>query len=913
MAEDPLIIPIRFDTSGAEQDLNQLEERAKRGVTAPVRTEGEGGARRRGGTTPLPSPTGVAALQSDIDAAVERGDMRAAQRMAATARGHGIDVSVPTESVGGARSRFTQPIVSQGQQIRERALAWSEEFDRRERVRMEQLGVVPGASPRGQYGPPRPLGYEDPTEKRGREMRERAFAHADEFERRNRERDDRGRSIRERAMGWAEEFERREQVSLTRMGTTPGGARGRFGPDLPAGFRREGGVSVSPEDQNERRFLRNLDAANLQLQKAREREAAAASKNAELEERRSRQMLRGDATSGFQADIAGLSPTEQRRRINERVEMLGASGVMTREDMSEQMALQRQSNALRKKTGWNREVLGMGNYFSVLFGGWEVAQLYQAQKMARLQASVAGSDIERMNIMAEAASGKSGIIGSIVSQLYNVAGWVAPLDTPEKLAESALLETSRRGSLDAVNQNVFRRGNERAMMSAAGRGDYAAKMEEARIRQSERHREATALYRQRDTQLKASEPWYWFGVGPKGGSVLALRDEGVRSAFMSEQKDAVEEMKIADAERAVTEQRLTREHRRSLQLARIDTARIGAFLGGDPEANLRAMREQHGIAEEEARRMFGGASDELATLRDQNTAARRVEERNIAAAQRASIAEISRLRGETEASRLGREGQPLAAAQERIRAQFAFAKAGLNRLDPNYDQMSGALGEAQTEAMLVAERVESQRTIMANATSVAAGLQLSRQPFMARIAGIRGARDAAIAGGLPSGEANRAMIDQIFAEMQGRADQAELININQRGRQRQLDAFLARDPTSANVAGIVARTRGEEAQLRQAGFPFQADEAREIGMKELRLERQQYLDAFRGVQVDRDFPFSLQPRDAEDPATVLKNIEDGIRDLEQPGMGGGDAVGVLKGIFDQMKALNDRLGAALTN
>jgi hypothetical protein len=92
-SEDPLVIPIRFDTSGAETDLNALENRARQGVTVPTRAGG--------------APPGLqSAAQSEVEAAVARGDMGTARRIASQVPGTVIPSTPPPAMSAIARERY---------------------------------------------------------------------------------------------------------------------------------------------------------------------------------------------------------------------------------------------------------------------------------------------------------------------------------------------------------------------------------------------------------------------------------------------------------------------------------------------------------------------------------------------------------------------------------------------------------------------------------------------------------------------------------------------------------------------------------------------------------------------------------------------------------------------------------------
>jgi hypothetical protein len=117
------------------------------------------------------------------------------------------------------------------------------------------------------------------------------------------------------------------------------------------------------------------------------------------------------------------------------------------------------------------------------------------------------------------------------------------------------------------------------------------------------------------------------------------------------------------------------------------------------------------------------------------------------------------------------------------------------------------------------------------------------------------------------------------------ADQKHLLDLNLGGREAQVNALLDRNPMGAQVAGIVSGARSEEYQDLANGLPDEAARARRLGISQLKLTRQNYIDSFSGVQVAKDFPLALafMPKLGEDPGKVLRTIQNGMGDLSSPG------------------------------
>ena len=499
----------------------------------------------------------------------------------------------------------------------------------------------------------------------------------------------------------------------------------------------------------------------------------------------------------------------------------------------------------------------IGNYMAVLFGGAEVAQQAMQIRLANVKASVAATDIERMNLQAQGAM-PTGFTGAIISMGKDVLG----LDSPARLTETITRETARRQSLDTVRENQFRRQNERALMGAVGQGEYQIGMEKARIQQAERHRAAALEYQNIRGALTATEPttlretmpsWAgaisplgtWAAGSIKWGSRPALRDEGMKSAFQGRLTDLEQEVKVADAERAVTETHLQRQRfiareeteglRRTASFRRqnmqIETALSSAFTDVRKAVQTAAPQDRW-------KTLLAGAEGVGATIAEigrgittQNRATGgEIAQANIATRTIEAVSGFRLQNRPAEAERARIEGQRAAAMEaiERDRAQ---------RVQDAGKGLWGILMRPGIEASAVARRGQ------ANAALDAEQLEFDRQ----------------------------------------RTHMIEDITLNQGGRRRQLEALMRRDPTSATVEGILTQSREEENRMRRLGLPDKAEEALTLGQDQLRVLRQGYLDAFQGVQVSKDFALSLSAKDAEDPGTVLKNIEKGIDKLGVPG------------------------------
>lgn len=563
----------------------------------------------------------------------------------------------------------------------------------------------------------------------------------------------------------------------------------------------------------------------------------------------------------------------------------------------------------RAKELGKTQVLGMGNYFSLMFGGWEIAQMSQGIRDAQLKASLANTDVERLTVEARGVTQQYGIFGSVLSAGLNLIGDVTPFDSPGKLARTTLLETERRAGLETVRTGQRRRESEAAMRSVLGKSDYLKGMEEARLAQAEKHVEASRRYQELDQQLKEGRAVHAYGLGflPEVGYELSIKDEGLRAAKAGEMKGALADIRSADATRAATEAELKRQRERSLALSAIETSRLMGHTTTSraaSQADYNAMVAQHAIVEREAIDMFGASSPEVQALRSRNHATTQAERRRIIVERGKDQRELVQIAGQTESSRLALAGSHLAAARAEIDARFGFAGGQFYGIDPSQE---GVMRAAREQALQVAGVNEQQRITLVESQHRAAQFAISGQPLLSQFQTIAGQRAAALKGVTDSAEISRidqASRDAVVGAWVQRTHQIQNIDINQQGRRAQVESLLRRDPISANIAGIVAQARGEEAQLRQSGFFAQADEARRQGYGLLKLEKRQYLEGFEGASVSKDFALGaamgLFPKSAEDPATVMKNIDDAMRKMQVPGtVAGSDG----KGFQDVIKAI----------
>lgn len=897
-SEAPLIIPVVFDLSQPEQGLERLEERARRGITVETRaSEGAaGGAVRRGGTTPPPAVGGgpVVAFQEEVNRAWARGDTATASRIAGQASSLGIPVQMPGAggpvlSRGGfaplAGQMFTSPIgprapgdvVDVGAQMRSRAeehaaelsrqqqsranfvtsrvFAHAEEFARQDRARQAAAASLRERA-------------EEHAEEFARQQASRAnyvtsrvYEHAEEFARQDRARADAGAAMRGRAFAHAEEFERRER-SRAGMGMA---LRGRAEEHAEEFARRD-------------RARADAGMALRERAEAHAEEFARQDRVVAQQQRRAEQVAAG-----------GLG---------------GGNGWRFTPGMS---------NMQRLRAVGNTQLLGMGQYMNLMFGGWEVAGSMNAQAAAERFASANPGDLQGQmrawNTALDRLGG--GILGSVVSMPFQ--GRREQIDA---MAAQAMSADQRMAAQET--SRVFRLGlSQQAGIGAAAGGTRLRRQADAQyentLLESKSVHDAEAETVRRELGQKAAR-WaatregrsnrlmaeMWATSDPSKVTGDEVRAEAFRRVE-SQDRD------LLAGERERNEARIREKRDQAQKLAE----RIRATQYQDAQVADRAMRLTGSAAVFGAQGMdyaaqlaliaTGGAGDPIAA----RIALAAGNQREVALA-------LARQQGSAAASGFARSGQPRAAAMAAIDAQLGYQNGTFLGLpdtsNPLYGEQLRAATEQRNEAIRSAEAADIRRRAALSAQQRATELNLARNPLGAQMAMIGGAFVGDVQD-IGLGGAARNAWGRIRAAVQERDDQTQLIGINQAGRAAQIAALMNRDPTSANVAGIVANARAEEASLRQRGFAQEADRARQLGIDSLRLERQNYLDSFGGVETSRNFALSLRPKDAEDPATVLRNIENGILGLGQPGTVSDGVPGWFQPLLDKL----DELRGLITN
>jgi hypothetical protein len=163
------------------------------------------------------------------------------------------------------------------------------------------------------------------------------------------------------------------------------------------------GAEKKRDDYDFRRFLAEEKAASKELADAKKLEAAA-----HRDAARAARSVSRLSDAQFSASLSGMSPTRQLAAIRDR-----QAGMIP--GSLDHARLERQAGSLGRKTGMNREVLGMGNYMSAMFGGWEIAGSGMAGLRARRDSALTNDSREQYDIWQKATERQQGgIFGSMI-------------------------------------------------------------------------------------------------------------------------------------------------------------------------------------------------------------------------------------------------------------------------------------------------------------------------------------------------------------------------------------------------------------------------------------------------------------------------------------------------------------------
>lgn len=163
--------------------------------------------------------------------------------------------------------------------------------------------------------------------------------------------------------------------------------------------------------------------------------------------------------------------------------------------------------------------------------------------------------------------------------------------------------------------------------------------------------------------------------------------------------------------------------------------------------------------------------------------------------------------------------------------------------------------------------------------------------------------------GSPEYEASQLMQSARIAQVQKEfAERRMMIGIGQRYTSLSLSRLLARDPTGAEAAEIAGSTLASANELYLQGFREEAERERGIGLQRLALTRQNYLEGFRGREIDLSAMRIDNPRDVTNPAAVLDEIAQRANEIQTAKLGTDEETVVPKVLREIKDFLQTKLG-----
>ncbi len=236
------------------------------------------------------------------------------------------------------------------------------------------------------------------------------------------------------------------------------------------------------------------------------------------------------------------------------------------------------------------------------------------------------------------------------------------------------------------------------------------------------------------------------------------------------------------------------------------------------------------------------------------------------------------------------EGQTTLINAERTKALREAGGTGNRVLDYvfGFTAKRNEINAGADDQIRFAQQDESRRIIGVQGRVSSAGFQLNDQPLDAQISGIttsynqqrQGITNPTRLDELSKAEtADKQLAQQRFAQ------QVRLTGIGLGYESYALDRSLARDPIGAQAASIAGAAITKANQLAYSGLNKEAEAEKRIGIKQLELTKQNYLDAFRGREIDLRSTAVTNPRDVTDPSSVFDEIAKQERNIKDAKLG----------------------------
>jgi hypothetical protein len=517
--------------------------------------------------------------------------------------------------------------------------------------------------------------------------------------------------------------------------------------------------------------------------------------------------------------------------------------------------------------------------FNAMFGAWEVQQARHAIAQGEFAFGVAETDVEALTQLNQgiqtASRGPLGSIGSMALDAFGVG--------PTQLNNFTMGEVARSKYLDRAQQNMQSLIVTRRQIGASDLGGISQKMEEAKLDRDieiARNDQTVRNLKSAQTRLEAT------AASPEAFAVLDVVGQSIK------------------AQQALGPSIEAQYQARLRQLGR-DTRTQGIMLAGRGMLALNTLR--------------GGGSQEAARQQLANVQA--AEMSSAGFLERMALAPVHALERAALAKEQGFETHDIGfdletrevrarmhekGANEEQMLRYEFGRKQQFEMEQtvrNNPQNAMQLRDTQqAEAAEFNRFVNGPALFKAEQRALTAGQMIRGLDRSTEVLGVRNPhlRDIAAANARYADESEAlsrrtdisqtqksaiedAMERRHAAEISGlQRDYAFYRTQTNRSfdvRSRALDAELARDPVGAQAIQLAGAARAEATRYRQADEEGYAQLALGLGIKQERLLMRNYLEAFRGEQINLNEITPTNPRDSENPTDVLNRIEAAIQDI----------------------------------
>lgn len=557
---------------------------------------------------------------------------------------------------------------------------------------------------------------------------------------------------------------------------------------------------------------------------------------------------------------------------------------------------------------WNRNILPHAMFYTTMFGLYEVGRAQRASEEGEIRAAIAQDPLQLLQARTQAIQQETGgILGGITGlglDTLAFGGWNIP--SPTGVSRDLLLQEGRYRSLINTNQNIHESMDTANLNAAILRGRTAASAAQDLARWNTEERQLRERSGFLTSQLNSSTTsWRWFSKdNPLVGeyeTVPLIQDAGLRSAYTTEVQGI--NFKIQSGRDALAFN--AAERQKDLDQAALVIRNEGRDFADErtfapPETARRSLRRR----QFQDRRRFARENPELLPELDESQYQERLTlDYNIGIQEKSK--DISSATS-VQVMNLLAQRRPFEAANASLVGNFnaAYAAAGTDFAQQGRLVNELLAGLAKNEADRNFQT--NQQMIVLNGANNSTLALLSRNPQQAQLEELHAQRDLAL-NGLPKDApaSVRYATEDLYrnreaAIIQSFRDQDMMIDLNIRTRSRVIQAEQDRSPAGADVARIAGSYMAEALGLFQSGHSVQAEAVQALGRQDLEVYRRNYLESFRGEQIDLYSNRIDNPRDQENPAAVTQQITQAIEELTK------NFTGENSQFFDQLKqAISD--------